>query len=134
RASELCQEVLETFPGSRSYPPIHDSLVERLRSDGRFQWVGTERFRVAGNVPAEVQVLPEGLAFDERAYTNEEGEQLDKLTRPETWKYGLAKEVQNPLALDVGDDDSEPGPTPKRLRKSLLLHHFFAGTAYVPYL
>src|SRR5437868_2974490 len=133
RASELCQEVLETFPGSRSYQPIHDSLIAKMRSDARFAWVGNERFRIAGSVPDEVQLLPEGLAFDERAYAGPDGEPVDKLSRPETWKYNLEQEVKNLLVLDVGDDDSQPGPAPARLRKSLLLHHYFAGTAYVPH-
>src|SRR5207248_6956233 len=66
RASELCQEVLETFPGSRSYQPIHDSLIAKMRSDARFVWVGNERFRIAGSVPDEVQGLPEGLALAAR--------------------------------------------------------------------
>jgi hypothetical protein len=133
RASELCQIVLETFPGSRSYPSIHQSVIEKLKADPRFAWVGNERFRLDGMIPDEVQVLPEGLAFDERVYVNEEKEAIDKLTLPETWKYGLAREVENALLLDVGDDDSQPGPAPQRLRKSLLLHHYFAGTAYVPH-
>ncbi len=126
--------VLETFPGSRSYAGMHDSLLEKMRSDRRFQWVGFERFRLDGLVPDEVQVLPEGLAFDERAYVDETQEHVDRLTAPETWKYGLAREIHNPLALDVGDDDSDGGAAPASLRKSLLLHHYFAGTAYVPHM
>src|SRR5262249_6701542 len=43
------------------------------------------------------------------------------------------REIHDPLVLDVGDDDSESAPAPERLRKSLLLHHYFAGTLYVPY-
>ena len=48
RLSELCQEVLESFPGSRSYPAVRDALRGRMRSDPRFVWVGTERFRLDG--------------------------------------------------------------------------------------
>lgn len=133
RVGELCQEVLETFPGSRSYAPMHTSVQERMRNDPRFQWVGFERFRLAGMIPDEVQLLPEGLTFDEKVYVNEDGEEVDKITRPETWKYGLAQGIHDSRVLDVGDDDSESGPAPKELSRPLLLHHFFAGTSYVPH-
>ncbi|MCC2672149.1 MAG: hypothetical protein K0Q72_4621, partial [Armatimonadetes bacterium] len=78
RVSELCQQALESFPGSRTYPGVLASLTTRMREDNRFQWVGAERYRVAGTTPPEVELLPEGLAFDEADYLGEEEAEVDK--------------------------------------------------------
>ncbi|MGV3721257.1 MAG: hypothetical protein ACO1SX_10155, partial [Actinomycetota bacterium] len=43
RVSELCQQALEAFPGSRTYPGVLASLTTRMTEDRRFQWLGFER-------------------------------------------------------------------------------------------
>lgn len=132
RLSELCQEVLESFPGSRNYAAVRDALQERMRADGRFLWVGTERFRLDGTMPDEIDAVPEGLAFDERAFVNDEGEAVDKLLPPDRWKHLLEQQVQDPLVQDLGDDDTRPGDTvPEQLRAAIPMHHYVAGTLYI---
>ena len=134
RISELCQNVLEAFPGSRSYAAIRDSLEQRMRSDPRFVWVGAERFRLDGTLPSEIQVLPDGLAFDDRVYTGPSGEEVDKVAPRERWKYDLEEQVLHPLIQDVGDDDSTATSAPvTRFTASPLLHHYVAGTLYIPF-
>src|SRR5439155_4160793 len=105
RLSELCQEVLESFPGSRSYPAVRDALMGRMRSDPRFVWVGTERFRLDGTMPDEIDTVPEGLTFDEKVYADDAGEEIDKLLPPARWKHLLEEQVQDPLVQDLGDDE-----------------------------
>jgi hypothetical protein len=132
RIPELCQQVLEAFPGSRTYTGIHDSLLNRMREDDRFQWVGFERFRVAGTLPPEVEVLPEGLAFDDREYLGEEGAEVDKLVDPREWKFKLDEQIEHYLVQDVGDDATLPAHAPPaRLVSSPPLHHYVAGTRYL---
>src|SRR5205823_3601407 len=131
RLSELCQEVLESFPGSRSYPAVRDALMGRMRSDRRFVWVGTERFRLDGTMPDEIDTVPEGLTFDEKAYTDDAGEEIDKLLPPARWKHLLEEQVQDPLVQDLGDDDTMPSETPERVRAVIPMHHYVAGTMYV---
>jgi hypothetical protein len=131
RLSELCQEVLESFPGSRNFTAVRDALRERLRADSRFVWAGTERFRLDGTMPDEIEAVPEGLAFDERIYTNEDAEAVDKLLPPDRWKHLLEQQVQDPLVQDLGDDDTRPSGTPEGVRAAIPMHHYVAGTLYV---
>lgn len=132
RVSELCQQALESFPGSRTYPGVVASLTTRMREDGRFQWVGFERFRVAGTIPPEVEILPEGLAFDEADYLGEEGAEVDKVLDPRDWKHGLEEQIQHYLVQDVGDDSTAPQANPAAsLVTSPPLHHYVAGTRYL---
>ena len=86
RLSEILQEVLESFPGSRTYAAMRDVLKDRMRADPRFVWVGTERFRLDGTMPDGIDVLPPDLALDERVFVDAEGEPIDKLVPPDRWK------------------------------------------------
>lgn len=132
RLSELCQQVLEAFPGSRTYSDIFASLRARMQEDRRFTWVGTERFRRSGTIPEEVQALPEGLAFDEGEYLGEEGVEVDRLVDPREWKGNLIDQVDHYLVQELGDDaTSAPAVPPARLESSPPLHHYVAGTRYL---
>lgn len=132
RVPELCQQVLEAFPGSRTYSGVHDSLLNRMREDARFQWVGSERYRIAGNVPPEVDALPEDLAFDDGEYEPGEGIEPDRVVDPREWKHGLEEQVLHYLVQDVGDDSTTaPARPPANLVSSPPLHHYVAGTRYL---
>ncbi|HTE19368.1 MAG TPA: hypothetical protein VK689_13420 [Armatimonadota bacterium] len=132
RVSELCQQALEAFPGSRTYAAVHESLLNRLREDRRFEWVGFERFRISGTIPQDVQVLPEGLSFDDGEYLGEDGAEIDKVVEPRDWKFNLDEQILHYLVQDVGDDSTTPPATrPSRLPSSPPLHHYVAGTRYL---
>ena len=132
RVSELCQQALEAFPGSRTYQGVHDSLLSRMQEDDRFLWVGYERFRLADSIPAEVQVLPEGLAFDTREYLDDEDNEVDKYVDPRDWKGNLDEQVLHYLVQDVADDSSPVAATPPaELPSSPPLHHYVAGTRFL---
>lgn len=132
RLTELCQEVLESFPGSRTFAAVRASLQERLRQDPRFLWVGTERFRLDGTLPDEILQVPEGLAIDERVYTDEATGIVDEVLPVERWRAGLEEAVLHPLVQDLADDASPTAATPpERLRIVPPLHHYLAGTAYL---
>lgn len=131
RVSELCQQALEAFPGSRTYPGVLASLTSRMTEDPRFQWLGYERFRLRGNTPPEVELLPEGLAFDDAEYLGEEGAEVDRVLGPEDWKFALDEQIEHYLVQDVGDDATQPGAAPDRVLASPPLHHYVAGTRYL---
>jgi hypothetical protein len=83
-------------------------------------------------MPPEVLVLPEGLAFDEGEYLDDEGNEIDKPVEPREWKFNLDEQVMHYLVRDVGDDSPEPrATTPTRLESSPPLHHYVAGTRYL---
>jgi hypothetical protein len=132
RLSELCQEILESFPGSRTYPAVRDALREQMLADSRFIWVGTERFRLDGTLPDEVVQVPEGLTFDERHYTDEDEEVVDKILPLERWKHALDEQILHPLVQDLGDDASVRSTAPPaQLRAAPPLHHYIVGTLYL---
>jgi hypothetical protein len=131
RLSELCQEVLESFPGSRSYPAVRDALFNRMRSDHRFVWAGTERFRLDGTMPDSIDALPPELALAEPAALDEEGEPVDKLLPLDRWKHLLEEQVKDPLLQTLNDDDTRPAEVPERVRIAIPMRHYVEGTLYV---
>ncbi len=132
RLQDLLQQVLEAFPGSRTYGDMHESLGRRMGEDDRFQWVGAERYRLRGTIPAEVEYLPPGLGYDETVYLGEDEEEVDRIVQPQDWKAGLDEQIRHYLVQDVGDDSSDPpGRTPTEITVSQPLHHFVAGTLYL---
>ncbi len=132
RVSELCQHVLEAFPGSRTYAAVAASLSNRMREDPRFVWVGAERFRIAGSIPLEILQIPDGMSFDDREYLGEEGEAVDRVVSVHDWKYALTDQITHSLVQDYGDDGTAPAPVPpKRIEVGVPLHHYVAGTFYL---
>ena len=131
RLSEILQEVLESFPGSRTYAAMRDVLKDRMRADPRFVWVGTERFRLDGTMPDGIDVLPPDLALDERVFVYAEGEPIDKLVPPDRWKHLLEEQIQEPLLQTIGDDDARPTGVPERVRIAVPMRHYVEGTLYV---
>lgn len=132
RVPELCQQALEAFPGSRTYQAVHDSLLNRMREDSRFLWVGWERYRLQGTIPEEVLQLPEGIAFPPEAeYLDDEGQNADRLVDPRDWKFQLDQQITHYDVQDVGDDATSPGAIPASLVSSPPLHHYVAGTRYL---
>lgn len=131
RLSDILQQVLEAFPGSRTYADMEAALREALQKDVRFRWVGFDRFRLADTIPDEVESLPEGLAFDDTEYFDDDEELVDLALPVDEWRGGLAEQVQHPLVQGVGDDCSQPGKPPSKLSLSLPLHHKVTGTIYI---
>jgi len=132
RVPELMQQVLEAFPGSRNYAGIHESLTHRMRDDNRFRWAGAERYRISGTVPRDIEVLPEGLPFDEGEYLGPEGVEIDKFVDYTEWKFHLDQQIKDYLVQELGDDGSEaPGAAPSKVTAVVPLHHYVAGTYYL---
>lgn len=132
RVAELCQQALEAFPGSRTYSGVYESLTNRLKEDPRFIWVGAERFRLAGSIPADAVTVPEGLAFDDRVYGSEEEGETERILEVQDWKFNLDEQILHHLVQDVGDDGSPRATTPPQaITASPPLHHYVAGTLYL---
>jgi len=53
-------------------------------------------------MPDEIDAIPEGLAFDDREYGDEEGEMVDKLLPPDRWEHLLEQQVEDLLVQDLG--------------------------------
>lgn len=132
RVAELCQQALEAFPGSRTYAGVYESLTNRLKEDSRFAWVGAERFRIAGTIPADITAVPDGLEFDDRVYGAEEEGETERILDPQDWKFNLDEQILHYLVQDVGDDGSPRAVSPPQaITVSPPLHHYVAGTLYL---
>jgi hypothetical protein len=132
RLTELCQEVLESFPGSRTFAAVREALEERLRSDPRVIWVGTERYRLDGTLPDEIVQVPEGLIPEERVYADADAGIVDEVLPVERWRPGLEEQIMHPLVQDLADDVSAtPAAPPTNIRLTPALHHYLAGTFYL---
>lgn len=107
RAVALLQEVFETGPGDRSYSADVQTLFETLRSNpDRYDWVGYDRFRIAGNLPPYIGQVPESLRFPIiPQIETAEGDLLDQLLDDEGFERGLERDVLSALAQDVNDQE-----------------------------
>lgn len=128
--SDVLLQIFEIEQGERAYEPTEQLLVEHLRHDPRFSWLGAGRFRPVGFVPENVLAIPESVVIPEYDFATIEGERFDIEMETAGLESGLAKEVHEPLVQDVGDED-EPERHPKHAEHAkcvLLYHHKQQGT------
>jgi hypothetical protein len=103
--SELLGLRYEVLPGDPSYRVDVATLLERLKSDERFQYVGSGRFREANSLPLFVYSIPEYLSFPNLQFVSMDGEIMDEEIEDEGYAGTLKTDSLNPLAQDAGDDE-----------------------------
>lgn len=132
RVSTILDRIFEISPRDREYAIAAEGLNDAMRTDPRLAWVGTERWRMAETVPGYVSEVPAEMAIPQLSFETPEGEQIDIVLEDDGLEGGLKKEVHNPLAQDVGDQDevTEQEKTPKveSARCVLKAHHHKLGT------
>lgn len=131
-AEDIIEPVLEISPGERSFEPALDQLITVLKGDSRIAWVGWGQWMPADDVPAYAYEVPAVLEIPPvHPLETAEGEVHDLILEDEGLAGPLKKEIFNPLAMDVTDDDApdiDRGPVPQRQRCVLTYHHKMAGT------
>ncbi|MDR3708001.1 MAG: hypothetical protein P4L33_06855 [Capsulimonadaceae bacterium] len=107
RTTTLLQDVYEIAPGDRTFSTDVQTLFDALRAHpDRFDWVGYDRFRLAGSLPPYIGQVPESLRFPVIAQIETpEGDLLDQMLDGEGFERGLEREVLNSLAQDVNDQE-----------------------------
>lgn len=130
-ASQLLEEIYEVTPDFPTYTEDLDTLTRTLRADDRVVWVGGERFRPEGSIPVYVYSVPGLLQIPEDTFVDAEGNQVDLLLEDDGLEGGLEREILNPLAQDVLDE--EPVTTtdhnpPSNARAVIKFHHKAIGT------
>ena len=130
-ASRLLADTFEVTPDDRTYQEDLQTIIQALSQDERVIWVGGERFRPQGTIPGYVFSVPGLLDITEETYKDEEGNVIDQLLEDDGFDGGLEREILNPLAQDVLDEEPVPVTDtnpPSNARAVIKYHHKQIGT------
>jgi len=131
RASTLLEELFEVTPDYRTYAEDMRSIHDALSHDDRVIWLGSDRYRPQGSVPTYVYSVPGLLEISETSYLDVEGLPIDILLEDEGFDGGLERDILNPLAQDVLDEERVAAPDPNppsNARAVIKYHHKQIGT------
>ncbi len=130
-AHRLLEDTFEILPDYVTYASDLEIVVETLSNDDRLVYLGGDRFRPQGTLPAYIFSVPGLFQFPETNYTDLEGNPLDLLLETEGFDGGLEREILNPLAQDVWDDEESSDAAvnpPANARTIIKYHHKQIGT------
>ncbi|MDO8683073.1 MAG: hypothetical protein Q7N50_06295 [Armatimonadota bacterium] len=132
RAEDILDSVLEVAPGEKAYEGAMESLINVLSNEPRVKWVGCGRWRTPEALPDYIVKVPESLAIPTYFFVTPEGEPLDQELEDEGLESSLRTEINNPLVMDAGDEDTADSkhmqPVGERQRCVLKYRHKEAGT------
>ena len=131
RASRLLEDLFEVSPGDPTYEGDLATVLEALRQSEQVVWLGSDRFLPQGAIHEYIYTVPEILRFPSVHYTDQEGNDVDLLLEDEGLDGGLQRDIMNPLAQDVLDEEPVPEPEPNppaTARCVLKFHHKEIGT------
>jgi hypothetical protein len=130
-ATRLLEDQFDITPDYRTYQEDLQTLITALASDERIVWVGSDRFRPQGTIPPYVFSVPGLLEIPETNFIDAEGNLVDLMLEDEGFDGGLDREIVNPLAQDVLDEEPVPRPDPNppsNARAVIKFHHKQIGT------
>lgn len=130
-ANHLLSDQFDITPDDRTYDEDLQTIITGLSQDERVVWVGGERFRPQGTIPGYVFSVPGLLDIPDETYTDAEGVQVDQLLEDDGFDGGLDREILNPLAQDVLDEEPVPVTDtnpPSNARAVIKYHHKQIGT------
>ena len=134
RAEDIIEPILDISPGERAFETALEQLICVLREDERVIWVGWDQWMPTEALPDFVCEIPPSLVIPPvHPFETFEGEIHDQILEEEGLAGPLKKEIFNPLAMDVTDDDVPEGgwdweSVPARQRCVLTYHHKVSGT------
>lgn len=130
-ATRLLEEQFDITPDYRTYQEDLQMLIQTLATDERIVWVGADRFRPQGLIPPYVFSVPGLLEIPETNFVDAENNLVDLMLEDEGFDGGLDREILNPLAQDVLDEEPVPRPDPNppsNARAVIKFHHKQIGT------
>lgn len=130
-AARLLEDSFDITPEYRTYAEDLQTVINALAEDDRVIWVGSDRFRPQGTLPAYVFSVPGLLEIPSYNFTDIEGNPVDLLLEDDGFDGGLEREIMNPLAQDVVDEEPIPTPDPNppsNARAVIKYHHKQIGT------
>jgi hypothetical protein len=130
-AEVLLEDLFDVTPDYRTYAEDLKAVIDTLRTDERVVWVGATRFRAQGTIPGYVFTVPGLLEITEQRYMDADGLPVDQLLEDDGFDGGLEREIMNPLAQDVLDEEPVGTPDlnpPSNARAVIKYHHKQIGT------
>ena len=130
-ATQLLEDTFDITPDYRTYDVDLRTIIKTLSEDERIVWVGGDRFRAQGTIPGYVYSVPGLLDIPEVNFTDVDGNPVDMMLEDDGFDGGLEREIVNPLAQDVLDEEPvampDPNP-PSNARAVIKYHHKQIGT------
>lgn len=127
RMASILETIFEISPRDPIYAVAAEGLTDSMKKDGRFVWVGFDRWCMADGIPEDAAGIPEGLEISKLSFQTVEGDEIEVEIDDDGLEGDLAKEIKSPLVQDVGD--CEPvlregeGSVAKSARLVLARHH-----------
>ncbi len=127
----LLDKKLEIIPSSPTFAEDVANVLNALRQQEGLLWVGSTRIISTIEIPGYVHSVPEILNIPEYSFTDLEGNEVDILLEDEGLEGGLDRDLRNPMAQDVLDEepvgavDANP---PSTARAVIKYHHKQIGT------
>ncbi|HSV72257.1 MAG TPA: hypothetical protein VLH79_00685 [Chthonomonadales bacterium] len=131
RGKRLLEEEFEVSPGDPTFDADLATVSGALQADERLRWLGADRFTPHEALPPYVFLVPESLAFADEIYLDAEGNEVDLLLEDDGFDGGLERDIRNPVAQDVLDEEPVAAPElnpPATARLILKYHHREIGT------
>lgn len=126
----LLEQKYELTPADRTYPEDLANAIAALEQSSKVWYVGGDRFRKPESAPEFIYTVPEFFNYTDYDFRDEDGEPIDLELSDDAFTSALRKEMLNPLAQDVLDEDPQPKAKkmPEQLRLVLKSLHRELGT------
>lgn len=111
--TKMLEEKYEITPAESTFPEDFANALRALQNDGRLWFVGGDRFRKPDSAPEFIYSVPEFFNYPPSEFLDDDGEPIDVELSDDGFTSAVRKEMANPLAMDVLDED--PLPKPKKL-------------------
>lgn len=130
-ATSLLEDIFDVTTDYRTFDEDLSAVIRVLAEDDRVAWVGTDRFQPLGLIPGYVFSVPGLLEIPTFNFLDVDGNPLDQLLETDGFDGGLERDITNPLAQDVLDEEPVPTPDlnpPSNARAVIKYHHKQIGT------
>ncbi len=127
----LLDKKLDINSSSPTYNEDILNVLNALRQQDDVSWVGSYRLIAKSAIPEYVYSVPEILSIPDYSFTDLEGNEVDIVLEDEGLDGGLDRDVRNPMAQDVLDEEpvgaNDTNP-PSTARAVIKYHHKQIGT------
>lgn len=117
--TKMLEEKYEITPAESTFGEDLANAMKALQDDGRAWFVGGDRFRKPDSAPEFIFSVPEFFSYPQSEFLDDDAEPIDVELSDDGFSSPMRKEMANPLAMDVLDED--PLPKAKKLSDKVRL-------------